>query len=63
MGVAYTLRSITYTIFEVLEAEPGHWCPSCALSSAFRIHLATQVQGGPLRLSTGMRCRDCERWF
>jgi len=61
--MAYTVRTITYDIFEVVDSEPGHWCDRCMLPSAHLIHLATQVRGGPLRLTAGRRCFDCGTWF
>ncbi len=51
---------VSYKLLEVVDFEPGAWCPACALPSAFTITLASIVQTGgkvgPLRLSTGTRC-------
>jgi len=56
------LVGVTFRLLEVLDLEPGHWCPKCALPSACKITLASiAVIGaveGPLRLSTGLRCSD-----
>lgn len=61
--MAYVVRAIVFEVFEVLMTEGSEWCDQCALPSAYRVHLATQVKGGPLRLSTGTRCGGCERWL
>lgn len=58
---------VRYHVLEVLDNEPGHWCPHCALPSACKIILVSQVQigaaVGPLKLSTGLRCTEGHGWL
>lgn len=56
-----------YRLLELVELEPSHWCPRCALPSATRITLASIVQvggvDGPLKLSTRLRCDEGHGWL
>lgn len=58
---------LTYHVLELVDAEHGHWCPQCALPSASKITLASQIKVGhvlgALRLSTRLRCDDGHGWF
>lgn len=58
---------VRYHLLEVVELDPGHWCPRCLLPSALRITLASIVQvggvTGPLTLSTRLRCDDGHGWL
>jgi hypothetical protein len=58
---------VSYRVLEAVDVEPGHWCPHCALPSACKIILASQIQIGavlgPLKLSTGLRCTDGHGWL
>lgn len=54
--------SIILCTLEVLDIQPGAWCPHCLLPSASTIILASRRSDGPLQLSTGVRCHDCHRW-
>lgn len=56
-------RVSVFVLLEVVNVEHGHWCPTCQLPSAGMITLASQVRGGPMRLSTRLRCFDEERWL
>lgn len=59
--------TVTYRLLEVIDQDPGHWCPECALPSAMKLTLASIiVLGGveqPLKLSTGLRCFDGHGWL
>ena len=58
---------VQYLVLEALEIEPGYWCPRCQVSSAAKVALVSQVaingEVQPLKLSTGWRCLDEERWI
>lgn len=65
--MAISSAVVTYRVLEAVAVEPGHWCPECALPSADKITLASQMQIGqtlqPLKLSTRLRCAEGHGWI
>lgn len=47
---------------EPLEAEPGHWCPTCLLPSAFRCSWClVNERDMPIATGSSVWCPECRR--